>query len=148
MISSDCFSVRKAVQEDIDQVKVIADANRNALGFLLRATLLEGIMRGWVLVAEGLDSEIIGFVHYRHRKDTQTTLYDICVKSNSRQKGIGKHLIHALTLEMKEVGKNTVRLKSPSELGANIFYQKLGFQLVDVEKGKKRSLNIWELQIQ
>ncbi len=66
--------VRKAQAEDLDAVKALADANRASLGFVLRPALADGIEAGWLLVAER-GGRVIGFVHYRHRKDARTTIY-------------------------------------------------------------------------
>jgi GNAT superfamily N-acetyltransferase len=132
--------------EDLNSIKVLADANKAALGFVLRPALAAGIKKGWVLVAENCNQRIIGFVHYRHRQDSQTTLYEICLDEDWRGNGVGRSLIGALSDEAAILGKDRIRLKSPVDLSANGFYQALGFTLLGVEIGKQRRLNVWETQ--
>jgi len=137
--------VRKACAEDLDAVKALADANKSALGFVLRPALAAGIQRGWLLVAEQV-GQVIGFVHYRHRQDAQTTLYEICVGEAQRGNSVGRALVQALAAESEALGKLCIRLKAPADLPANEFYRQMGFTLVSVEQGKRRQLNVWEIR--
>jgi len=137
--------VRKARPDDLDAIKSLADANKAALGFVLRPALAAGIQRGWLLVAEQ-DEHVIGFVHYRHRRDAQTTLYEICVDEARRGNGVGRALVQALLVESAALGQAFIRLKAPSDLPANEFYQEQGFMLVGTEQGRRRQLNAWEIR--
>ena len=134
--------ITKAASTDIDGIKQIADAYRKELGFVRRPSLLEAISRSEVLVAKH-NGNILGFAEYRHRKDEQTTLYNIAVTSKYRAKGIGRKLIETLMAESKDRGKNHISLKCPEDLLANKFYEALNFQLYEVEPGKHRKLKIW-----
>lgn len=145
-MGADNVRVRKARVEDLDAVKALADANKASLGFVLRPALAAGIQRDWLLIAERA-GQVIGFVHYRHRQDSQTTLYEICVDEASRRNGVGRSLVRALAVESQSLGKARIRLKSPTDLLANKFYQQLGFELVGTEHGKRRPLNVWEMII-
>lgn len=138
--------VRKARAEDLDAIKALADANKASLGFVLRPALAAGIERGWLLIAERA-GQVIGFVHYRHRQDSQTTLYEICVDEASRRNGVGRSLVQALSAESQALGKACIRLKAPVDLSANEFYQQTGFALVNVHQGKRRQLNVWEIRL-
>jgi ribosomal protein S18 acetylase RimI-like enzyme len=142
----DNMRVRKARAEDLDAVKALADANKASLGFVLRPALAAGIQRDWLMVAERA-GQVIGFVHYRHRQDSQTTLYEICVDEASRRNGVGRSLVQALAIESQALGRACIRLKSPADLLANKFYQQLGFELVGTEPGKRRPLNVWEMLV-
>ena len=136
--------VRRAGDGDLGAVKRIADANKLALGFVTRATLAAGMRHGWLAVAESA-GQVVGFVHYRHRKDSQTTLYEICVVEDWRRKGVGHLLLRALVAECASLQKASLRLKCPQDLQANKFYERLGFLLAGTESGKVRTLNVWEL---
>jgi len=137
--------IRKAKSRDIDQIKQIADNYRYELGFIPKSVLERDIQRGEIIVAE--NSRIIGFVHYHHRKDDQTTLYHITVCKEYQGKKIGSILVNALINEARKYGKSRIRLKCPIDLEANKFYKKIGFQKVGIENGKKRKLVIWEFQL-
>jgi len=73
-VSRNDIQIRKAEMGDLDTIKSLADANKAALGFVLRSALSAGIEKGWVLVAEISKEGLVGFVHYRHRQDEQTTI--------------------------------------------------------------------------
>lgn len=128
--------------DDIDQIKRIADGHKRELGFVRRPSLLEAINRSELFVANQ-DGNIVGFVEYRHRRDEQTTLYNIVVVGDYRRKGIGEKLVEALIEEAKALNKSFILLKCPEELCANKFYETLNFHLEETEEGKKRQLNIW-----
>lgn len=138
--------IRKATENDLDAVKAIADAHRTELGFVRRPTLQEAIKRGEVIVAQSGES-LVGFVHYHHRRDTQTTLYDIAVAPTFRLAGIGNILVTALIAEAQTLGKQVIILKCPAELPANGFYPRLGFKCQAEEPGKRRKLIVWRLSL-
>ncbi|MCB9105081.1 MAG: GNAT family N-acetyltransferase [Anaerolineales bacterium] len=97
--------------------------------------LLEAINRSELFVANQ-DGNIVGFVEYRHRRDEQTTLYNIVVVGDYRRKGIGEKLVEALIEEAKALNKSFILLKCPEELCANKFYETLNFHLEETEEGK------------
>ena len=145
--NSSAFSVRKATSGDLDAIKRLADRHKAELGFVLRPALAKAIADRELFVAEVPQGPIVGFVHYHHRRDQQTTLYHIVVNEDFRGIGVGQTLIHALSKEAARRGKTVILLKCPQNLSANRFYQKLGFTLSVVEKGKHRPLNVWALSV-
>lgn len=138
--------IRKALPEDIAAIKAIADKNKDTLGFVMRSTLLESIARSWVLVAES-DNQVVGFVNYRHRRDEQTTIYEICVAQDYRGKGMGQALLNVLVKESASRGKAFIQLKAIATIPANRFYERYGFTLVRVESGRRQSLNVWRFVV-
>jgi|WetSurMetagenome_2_1015567.scaffolds.fasta_scaffold23458_10 GNAT superfamily N-acetyltransferase len=135
--------VRKAIPEDIDRIKQIADKNKKYVGFIIRGALVKAIQRKEVIVIE-VENEIVGFVNYHHRRDDQTTQYDICIDEKHRGKGIGRLLENAALDEAKQFGKKRYIIRAPIDLESNIFYERIGFKLKEVEKGRKRPINVWE----
>jgi ribosomal protein S18 acetylase RimI-like enzyme len=141
--------IRHATPADLAQVKRLADANKDTLGFVLRPALEAGINRRWLLVAEHVPSStVIGFAHYWHRKDTQTTLHELCVHTSSRCQGIGHALLDMLVQETAARGQTALRLKVVQGITANTFYEHYGFTCVGSETGKRRALFIWHLSVQ
>lgn len=138
--------IRKATIHDLDAIKAIADRNKNFIGFVLRPALLENIERGWVIVAENSDGAV-GFISYRHRKDRQTTLYEICVDEKQRRKSIGRSMLDFLVAESRKNGIFGIKLKCVGENPANGFFQEYGFKLLAKENGKRRKLNLWMLEL-
>ena len=132
---------------DVIQVKTIADANRDALGFMPRSKLEEVAEQQRACVAL-IDEQVIGFVIFRHRqKDTQTTLSDICIAKQWRNTGVGRHLIGWLVDSSRQFSRTFIQLKCPVGLPSNDFYLHIGFRLHDTETGKKRPLNIWRYDL-
>ena len=141
------YAVRKATPGDLDSIKVIADTHRHELGFVLRPALARSIQRGQVFVAQN-STGLVGFVEYHHRQDERTTIYHIAVDPAYRRQGIGTKLVEALRIEAAERGQTSIRLKCPADLPANDFYKGVGFVLRGEESGKRRSLLVWELEIE
>ncbi|MCS6836815.1 MAG: GNAT family N-acetyltransferase [Anaerolineae bacterium] len=142
-MTSPRYVVRPATPDDLDAVKALFDAERQALGFVLRPSLAESIHRGEILVVR--DEGLLGAVHYRHRRDRQTTLYHIAVLSSRRRAGLGATLVEALKRECQARQARFILLKCPQGLPANQFYAAQGFQLQAQEAGKRRLLNVWTL---
>lgn len=138
---------RKATLTDLEGIKKLADQHKTELGFVIRGALAKSIETSEIIVAAEYNGEIVGFVQYRHRKDEQTTLYNIVVVSSHQRQGIGRLLVDSLGNEVREHQKQFILLKCPSRLPANDFYRDYGFTLQTVEEGKKRALNVWKFDV-
>jgi len=135
--------VRPAVLADLDTVKILADANRADIGFVLRPALAASIARGWLYVAL-LSDVLVGFVHFRVRRDGWTTIYEICTNATVRRQGVGGALLAAVYDAGAAQGRHGVQLKCPVGSSANLFYSAMGLCQVGEEAGKKRSLVLWQ----
>ncbi len=140
------LNVALAGEKDVSAIKVIADHCRDELGFIPRKAYEEAAKRSWLLVVRK-DDAVVGFVRFRFRLDRVVTIYEIAVEKLARGQGIGRRLIRGLIEYAKQEGQTRIQLKCPQDLPANCFYRKLGFNLVAEEKGKRRSLNIWALDL-
>lgn len=145
-MSRPALRIHQATLDDLDAVKRLFDANKTALGFVLRPSLIESIQRAELLVAYR-DADFVGTVHYHHRRDGQTTLYHIAVDTTSRVAGVGRALIVALQQECILRGMHSIVLKCPQELPANQFYARVGFSRIRTDEGKHRPLNVWHMPI-
>jgi len=94
----------------------------------MRGALIDSINKGTLLVSK-YNSKITGFINYHHRKDEQTTLYEICVDKNYRGRGQGKILFNYLVNEVKSCDKKIILLKCPVDGIAHGFYFKAGFTI-------------------
>lgn len=135
--------VRWAQEKDIATVKGLADDNRSALGFILRASLEEQLGQHELLVCEHR-GKVIGFVSFHHRRDGWTTIRELCVSEGWRRQGAGRALVEAVKDDALRIGQSGIRLKCPLDLPANGFYAHLGFIRVAIEEGKRRPLAVWE----
>jgi ribosomal protein S18 acetylase RimI-like enzyme len=139
------IDVRKPIADDLSSIKQLADRYRNEIGFVLRPALVKSIVEQEIFAAFARDN-LIGFIHYHHRRDLQTTLYHIAVASEQHLNGIGRKLIDNLYSEAKSRGQSNITLKCPIDLSANKFYERCGFMLTSVEPGKHRQLCVWLLK--
>jgi len=138
--------IRRAIPEDIDTLKLLTDAQREALGFVRRSALAEAIRREEVIVAQTSEG-VIGFVEYHHRRDQQTTLYHLCVAPEYRRQSVGRSLMEALRTEAIQKDKCVIVIKCPADLPANQFYESVGCSARGEEVGKNRPLLLWEFVV-
>lgn len=121
--------------------KSIANSFSKELGYVRLPALEESEKKGCLELLPD-----IGFAHFHHRQNKQTTLYSLAVMKRKQKKGWGKLLLYRVLCAAIENGSNRVFLKCPQDLSSNQFYQSLGFQLVGVEE-KARPLNCWQYDI-
>lgn len=140
--------VRQAESKDLEAIKRIADDNRDALGFVLRARLESRICQRELLVKE-CDGQIAGFVTFHHRKDGWTTIHELCVHQKFQGNGVGRTLVEEVARAAQGAGQKGVRLKCPIDLPSNGFYARLGFSRVAIENAEngKRPLAVWEMRV-
>jgi N-acetylglutamate synthase-like GNAT family acetyltransferase len=140
------MQVRWAQEKDVEAVKRLTDENRDAFGFVVRASLEERVRKGGLLVAEQ-QRALVGFVSFHHRRDGWTTIHELCTRAENRKRGVGRALVQQVEQEALCKRQNGVRLKCPLDLPANGFYARLGFTRIGIEEGKRRPLAIWEKQL-
>lgn len=135
--------VRPAVPGDLDAIKMLADANRSDIGFVLRPALSASLARGWLYIAIRLE-QLVGFIHFRLRRDRWTTIYEICADATVRRQGVGRALLTTVYDMGVSQGQHGVQLKCPVGSAANQFYAAMGLHCVGEEVGKRRSLLLWQ----
>lgn len=123
--------VRLAKMSDIDAIKETAKVMVKEVGFILRPALEEAVRREELLFEDKTNS----FCHYHTRRDGVSVIYEICVPLEHRGNGIAKTMIDMLPLP--------IQLKCPIDNESNNFYKHIGFELIRVDPGKKRMLNVW-----
>lgn len=86
-----------------------------------------------------------GLCRYHLRQDGQLTIYEILVLPKLRGKGIGKMFLE----ELRQVPDVTsIFAKCPSDLYANGWYQRMGFQHDGIETSSTgREIQRWRLPL-
>ena len=136
-VKLDNYTIENATLDDIDGVKAIADKYQDEIGFVLRPALEKAALNNSLIVAKK-DNKVLAFCNYNKRKaDGVNVIYEICTDYKYRGNGIARKIIDTM--------KKPISLKCPVGNESNNFYAALGFELKDVEQGKKRQLNVWEL---
>jgi len=140
------LSVVAAQECHLSSLKELAQQHKHELGFVNREILRKAIQARSVLVVPVGEEEpalLAGMVHFYIRHDNVVALYSIAVAEAYRRRGIGRLLFNKLVDITRESGKTQIRLKCPADLPANLFYRRLGLELLTVEPGKRRPLNVW-----
>lgn len=112
----------------LDGVLKIADAEKEALGFLPHAAFRDAISQQRLLVAVRSDGEVVGFLLFGgvfpHARVQQ-----IGVAPDKRRLGIGTFLLRHLLERLEREGFLSVKAKVASDLtAAQAFYAKRGFE--------------------
>ena len=129
--------------DEVTAAKNIAKAFPQQLGFVNRTALRKSAKQKELEVIPN-----IGFAHFHHRRDEQTTIYEIAVYPEKQRLGWGRLLFYRVLASAIEAGQSNLFLKCPTESISNGFYQKLGFMCDRVDPGKKRPLNCWRYKIE
>jgi hypothetical protein len=97
--------------------------------------LFEALKRNELIMISG------GFCRWHLRQDGQITIYEII----SNRRGAGQQMLRIL----KEVpGAKSIFAKCPTDLEANGWYERRGFELEDVETTRTgRMVNCWRLNL-
>lgn len=140
--------VELAQQCHLSGAKKLSDCFKRELGFINRGMLQKAIdnnelLVGWKPSADTAEPEVVGFVHFYVRRDQLLTLYSIGVAHEYQRMGLGCRLFEALIKEARQHQKSQIQLKCPIGLTANLFYKHLGLEVIRVETGKLRPLNVW-----
>ncbi|MGG6262859.1 GNAT family N-acetyltransferase [Leptolyngbya sp. AN03gr2] len=125
----------------LPQIKALADRHRKELSFTERSILEQAVRHQEILIHPH------GFLRFHHRRDSISTLHQICVDPQHRRQGIGKQLIEQWEQLARKQGIRLLRLKCPIHLSANGFYARSGFYRANIESGKRHSLVIWQRNI-
>ena len=137
------------VMSYIDQVRRLADGNRTALGFLPASAYTEAAMKGSLWVAlDGNTGNLQGYLLfggvYPHLK-----IFQICIHTDYRSFGTGQRLLESVKRYGEDHGYQTISAKVASELEANRFWQKSGFQIVRQVPARTlgRTINVYVFEL-
>ena len=127
--------IRTGIKEDIETISKIASKYSKEIGFVMKVVLEESCETK-TLYTVLYKNEIVGFCNFNIRnKDKVCIIYEICIDEKCRGLGLAKKTIDLLP--------KPIQLKCPIDNKSNKFYEGIGFTKIDIEKGKKRPLNVW-----
>ena len=127
--------IRTGTKEDIEVISKIASKYSKEIGFVMKVVLEESCETR-TLYTILYKNEIVGFCNFNIRnKDKVCVIYEICIDEKCRGLGLAKKTIELLP--------KPIQLKCPIDNKSNKFYEGIGFTKIDIEKGRKRPLNVW-----
>lgn len=136
------MKIRIATLEDKTTILKIAHQYSQELGYLQPIGLMKRIGLKTVFVAIESD-KIVGFVDFHSPKvgvnKGYNVIYHIAVDKSNICNGIGRALVYSVPAP--------IRLKCTVDNAANSFYSTIGMSKVGTDNGRKRELNIWEMQL-
>lgn len=116
------------------------------VGFVTRGAVLKKMEQRELAIAEDKGA-VVGCVAFHVRRDRVAVIYEIATTKAAAGRGVGTALLdwmkkalarRALAIKLKCTTDNT---------GANKFYERSGFRHCGEERGKKRSLAVWRLDL-
>lgn len=137
-LASIAYHIRRGTMQDVAICQKITQRYNKFLPFVHRDNFIKAVQRGELFVADR-GGEVVGFVRWYARKDGWNTLHEVAVLKQYQGIGIGRMLAYSVPCP--------VRAKVPEGQPSNAFFKGMGFRQTDVEKGRKRRLNIWEMRI-
>ena len=144
------MAIEIATLDDVDKMKSLIEEchyeKGYELGFISRGALETFVRKGRAIVYKR-ETILLGVLLYYDRRDAQVTLHYIAVLPHARLQGIGRRMVSYLASISKLSGKEFLISKSPTDLPANNFYERTGWELIGREQGKKRLLNVWNLDL-
>lgn len=124
-------------QETINQTASVFQNHRDELGFVSTAQCKEKD-----LYVEKQNNRVVGAAICNHCvRKPQTTLYDIAVTDEYKNRGIGTKIVKKIK---RDSPHNKIVAKCPENLSANKFYEKTGWEKINKEDGKNVDLNVYE----
>lgn len=126
----------------VDQVRRLADANKDALGFLSAIAYEEAATRGclWVAVS-GSARRLRGYLFFGVRFP-RLRVYQVYVCPEFRSSGTARALIERLKRYGEDRDYLSISARVASELPANRFWQALGFNVIGRCPGGKKGRTI------
>jgi len=126
-------------EDQLNQLLKLTKLMLNEIGYVVAVFYRQQAKQGKLfLLVSG--KVVVGFCSFNVRKrDGVGVIYEVGTHPVIRGKGGGKMLIEAVLTKC-----NIITLKCPVDNKSNNFYQKIG-KRIGVEAGKKRQLNVWEI---
>jgi predicted GNAT family acetyltransferase/predicted nucleic acid-binding protein len=142
-------TIRKVSDILLDDIVVLADANRATLGFMPAAAFKRFADEEKIIAAVSSTGELRGYLLYRPTKG-RLSITHCCVADSGRGMGIGQTLVKSLLDVAVESKSSSVFLKCRSDYGIDEFWRGCGFQNSHDLLGRSRHgsrLNVWVFTI-
>ncbi|QOV91679.1 GNAT family N-acetyltransferase [Humisphaera borealis] len=85
----------------------------------------------------------LGFVLHGSLRRREVRVFQLAVDPDVRGLGIARRLLAALLRRCRRSGSFGVSLRCREELAANRFWHRAGFELHDLESGRRGALYVW-----
>lgn len=128
----------------VDEVRTIADKNRESFGFLSASAYEQMASKGQLWIAINNDKKLVGYLMFGGTMPT-LKVFQVYSCNSARNHGVGRMLVDALKEHAREKHYHSISAKVASDLPANKFWENVGFSIYRQIKGgetTKRKINI------
>lgn len=129
----------------VDEIDSLIRSCRGVFGYISKAAICKSLGEQELFLFYR-DGHVAGFIRFHHRRDGQTTVYEIAVLESYRGVGIGRWLLSKLLVDCEARGQHKIVAKCPADLPSNDWWRWMGFTCVGTIEGK-RDINIWEKKL-
>ena len=133
----------------IESIRKLMKENPKALGFIPITGIKIAYAKNRIITYID-DNELKGYLYFGPlNKDNHIKIYQLCIKEDSKRKGIGKKLFNGLLEKFSQYRVTGIRVRCADDLKANYFWRSHGFELIDtvLSKNKERYINIYFYKI-
>ena len=118
----------------IKQVIKLADANKKTLGFLPATAIEQRCLNSNVFICLH-DNNVVGYILFSHLKRTHVIkIHHFCIQKEYRRKNIALNLFKAFKKSIHDAFY--IELSCRDDYGLNDFWNKLGFNIVNIKEGR------------
>jgi len=135
-------------KEDIKFVKTLMRANSDAVGFIPTEGIKTIASKGGLMILCKRNTRVGYLLSGPIKSNEDVTMYQACINSDFRRTGAGKDLFIKFMTRAASLNAKGIKLRCASNLGANRFWQVLGFNLISTHKPsnrRKRAINTYYL---
>ncbi|HBC42153.1 MAG TPA: hypothetical protein DCZ88_09730 [Pseudanabaena sp.] len=138
MINNDInIKAIKGNSEYSDQVKALGKANSSTLSLFPEGAFDDYIWKGNVLVALDENDNFLGYLLYAvKKKERRVRIYHLCLKDDSKGKGIARQLIEHIKNITREF--IDIHLVCRQDYGIDGMWEKFGFIPIHEKSGKNK----------
>lgn len=135
-------------EEEALLAHAILRENVQMVGFVTRGNVVKKFQQREVAVALSSKGAVLGCVCFHVRRDRVATIYEIAVSKNAPARGVGSAMVVWLRRHLSAAGAIAIKLKCTEDnIIANKFYGKVGFVRTNEERGKRRRLIVWRVEL-
>lgn len=122
--------------------------NVKMVGFVTRGAVIQKMLVRRLLIALAPDGAVIGCICFGVRRERTAVIYEIAVSPAEAGNGIGAAMLSWFCAMLIARGVYAIKLKcTVDNAGANKFYERVGFKDCGEERGKRRALKVWRMDL-
>lgn len=140
------LKIRYATSDDLTYVDHLQKKNAEELAFYPKAVFEREVVNQRILLAL-VNNQHAGYLYHGSMGlDKVNKIHQACIEYDLRGQWYGAGLVAQLESMNKLVGADGISLRCGSDIAANQFWQRMGFNCIDIRLGgvrRMRDINVW-----